>query len=69
MNRIRVQAPIDEDSVSPDAIAAAQSFLTTLMFERAEALGVAVNWNTFRSYSRHSRRQKALLITQWAKVL
>lgn len=69
MKRIRVQAPIDSDSVSPDSIAAAQSFLTSLMHERAESLGVAIDWNTFRTYTRRSRRQKALLVTQWARVL
>lgn len=68
MNRIRVQAPIDKDSVSPDSIAAAQQFLTNLMAERAETLGVCLNWNTMRCYTRRSRRQDALLITQWARV-
>lgn len=69
MNRIRVQAPIDNDAVSPESIAAAQSFITTLMFERANSNGVALDWNTFRTYVRRSRRKQALLITGWAKVM
>lgn len=67
--RIRVQTPIDWDCVSPESIIAAQTFATALMFERAESLGVALDWNTFRCYARRSRRQGALLLTQWARVL
>ena len=69
MSRIRVQAPIDEDSASPESIAAALSYVANLLFERAESLGVALNWNTFKVYTRHSRRQNAMLVTGWAKVM
>lgn len=66
--RVRVQAPIDKDAASPDSIAAAQSFLTSLLFERAETLGVALNWNTWRTYARKNR-QGDLVLTQWARVI
>lgn len=66
--RIRVQAPIDSDAVSPDSIAAAQQFITSLITERAETNGVALNWNTFRIYVRNSRRKKAMIVTGWVRV-
>ena len=70
MNRIRVQAPIDRDAASPDSIAAAQQYLTAQMAERAEDLGVVLDWNTFRTYVRISWFPRGdLLLTQWAKVI
>lgn len=68
VNRIRVQAPIDRDAVSPDSIGAAQTFLTRLLFERADALGVAIDWNTWRTYARKNQNGD-LVVTQWARVL
>jgi hypothetical protein len=67
--RIRVAAPIDIDAVSPESIAAAQSFITSLMFERANSLGVALDWNTFRTYVRVRKAKQAMVITGYAKVL
>lgn len=67
MKRIRVQATIDKDAASPDSIIAAQTFLTGQMFERATALGLALNWTTWRCHTR--RRNGDLVLTQWARVI
>lgn len=66
--RVRVQAPIDADGASPDSIEAATRFLTRQMFDRANTLGVALDWSTWRTYARR-RRNGDLVITQWAKVM
>lgn len=55
--------------MSPDSVAAAQTFLTKLMSERAASLGVALDWNSFRCLSRKKWRGGDLIITQWARVL
>lgn len=68
MNRIRVEAPIDKDAISPDSVAAAQVFLTGQMFERANNMGVALDWTTFTCYSRIRRKSGDLVLVQWAKI-
>lgn len=65
--RIRIQAPIDRDAVSPDSILAANAYLTHSLLERAESMGVAMNWNTWRCYTRR-KRNGDLIVTQWVKV-
>ena len=65
--RIRLQAPIDRDAVSPDSITAANTYLTLSIQGRAELMGVVPDWNTWRSYTR-KRRNGDLIVTQWVKV-
>jgi len=65
--RIRAQAPIDREAASPDSIEAASAYLTRTIFEKAEALGVAIDWNSWRTYARR-KRNGDLVLTQWAKV-
>ena len=69
MSRIRIQAPIDDDSVSPESVSAALTYIAGLIGQRAEAMGVALDWNSFKIYTRRSKRKKALLVTGWAKIL
>lgn len=66
--RLRVTAPIDSDAASPDSIEAASTFLTRLLFERANTLGVALNWNTWRTRVA-KRRNGDLVVIQWVKVI
>lgn len=66
--RIRVTATVDRDSVSPDSIKAAHAFLTDLLFERAETIKVALDWNTYHAYSRRDRRGD-LVIIAWVRVI
>jgi len=68
VNRIRMEAPLDGDSVSPDAIRAANTFLTTLIEERAEGLGIAPDWNTFKSRVR-TKRNGDVIVIQWVRVI
>lgn len=65
--RIRVQAPIDPDCATRESVEAAQRLLTTLLSERADTLGVTLNWNTWRTYARKDRRGD-LVLTQWARI-
>jgi hypothetical protein len=64
---MRVKATIDRDSVSPDAIRACATYLTNLLERRSENQGIALNWNTWRSYQRRDRHGD-LVIIQWARV-
>ena len=68
MRRLRVTATIDKDTASPDSIQAAQTFLTAALLERAEDNEVALNWNTWHSYSRRTMSGD-LVIIQWARVI
>lgn len=68
MRRIRVEAPIDGHAVSPDSIAAANQYLTMQIQARADVRGLAVDWNSWRTYARR-RRNDDLVIVQYAKVL
>lgn len=67
MKRVRVEASIDRDEASPDSIGATQQYLTGALFERAENLGVALDWSSFDTYCR--RKRGNVTIVQWARVL
>lgn len=68
MKRIRETATIDRDSVSPDSIRAAQEYLLASLERRAEALMLAMDWNTWRTVSRR-RANGDLHIIQYVKAL
>ena len=68
VKRIRVQTALDKDTASPDSISASQAYMTGSMFEKAESLGVAIDWDTFRCYARKNA-DGDLVLTQWAKVI
>jgi hypothetical protein len=53
--------------VSPDSIEAAATFCTRALFEQANFLGLALDWNTWRTYTRRKRNGDLILI-QWVKA-
>ncbi len=63
-----MKATIDRDSVSPDSIRAANTYLTCQMEERAEREGLCLNWNRWHTYNKRDRHGD-LVIIQWARVL
>lgn len=67
--RIRVTATIDGDGASPDSITAAQEYLTDQMLRRAIGAGVCLDWGSWRTIVRRSRKTGDLTLIQWAKVL
>lgn len=67
MRRVRVEATIDRDEASPDSISAMQQYLTGALFEKAENLGVALNWSTFECFNK--LRRGRITMIQWARVL
>lgn len=67
MNRVRVEAKIDRDAMSPDSIKAAQEYLTGSMATKAEEAGVALDWSRFRTTTYQSKAEVTLV--QWAPVL
>lgn len=66
--RLRASATLDKDEVSPVSIEACNSFLTKILEERADTLGIAINWNSWHTYSRRKVRGD-LVVVQWAKVI
>lgn len=68
MRRIQAKVTIDADAVSPDSLTAAQTYLTGVMFDRANALRLTMDWSSWRCHTRR-RRNGELVLTQWAKVL
>jgi hypothetical protein len=66
-HRLRITAPIDANAVSPDSIEAAATFCTRALFEQANFLGLALDWNTWRTYTRRKRNGDLILI-QWVKA-
>lgn len=68
MNRLRVQATVDGDAVSPDSIRAAAIYLTSQLEERAAAELVALDWNTFHAYT-WRKRNGDIVFVQWVKVI
>jgi len=55
---------IDRDSVSPDSIRAAMEYLVEALVEQSANLGLAVNWNTFRVYTRRNRAGEHRIIAR-----
>lgn len=69
MKRARAQVELDLDEVNPDLIDDAQHYLTEEIFINSEKAGLHVDWGTFRTYVKVSKRKQTFKIVAWARFV
>lgn len=69
MKRVRSEVTLDLDEVSPDRIDRAQGYLTEDLEVYAERNGKVVDWGTFRTYVKVSKRHQIFKIVAFARTV
>lgn len=69
MKRVRAQVELDLDEVNPDVIEMSQAYLTDALEVAAERDGEVVDWGTFRTYVKVSKRKQTFKIVAWARFV
>lgn len=69
MKRVRAAVTLDLDEVSPDRIDLANQFLTENLNALAERAFQLVDWGTFRTYVKVSKRKQTFKIVAFARTV
>lgn len=69
MKRVRSVVTLDLDEVSPDRIDLANQFLTEDLDAFADRAGEVVDWGTFRTYVKVSKRRGIFKLVAFARTV